>query len=114
MLAEAAATLEARARSLVVALVESGVANGDRTVGAVETLGRVGGGTFPDVTIPGWGVRIGGAGATSLAAVLRSGPTPLVARIEDEAVVLDLRTVPASADDAVLEALRAAVTAVNP
>ena len=65
----------------------------------------VGGGTFPGVELPGWIVRISpaeGAGdASALAAALRGGDPPVVARVETGEVVLDLRTVD-SDDDALL------------
>jgi L-seryl-tRNA(Ser) seleniumtransferase len=71
-------------------LAEAGVENR-----VVETTGAVGGGTFPGVGLPSWAVEVRvGVGASALAAALRGGgDTPVVARIVDDALRLDLRTV---------------------
>jgi L-seryl-tRNA(Ser) seleniumtransferase len=108
MLTEDPATLESRARALADALDG---ASGVHAVVAAPTAGRVGGGTYPDVTVPGWGVRIEVESADRVATALRSGTPAVVARIEDGAVVLDVRTVPPDADGALLDALRGALQA---
>ena len=73
----------------------------------------VGGGTFPGVELPGWIVRISpaeGAGdASALAAELRSGDPPVVARVETGEVVLDLRTVDPDDDELLVRRLREAL-----
>jgi len=70
----------------------------------------VGGGTFPGVELPGWTVRLGppeGAGdASALSAALRSGAPPVVGRVEDGEVVLDLRTVNPGDDGLLARQLR--------
>jgi L-seryl-tRNA(Ser) seleniumtransferase len=55
----------------------------------------VGGGTCPDVQLASWTVRLGDlpGGPDALARRLREGSRPVVARIEDDEVVLDLRSV---------------------
>jgi L-seryl-tRNA(Ser) seleniumtransferase len=52
----------------------------------------IGGGSTPDQSIPTWIVSIGGD-APALEAKLRLGHPPVIARIEGDRVVLDLRTV---------------------
>ncbi len=70
------------------------------------TRSALGGGTTPQETLPSYGLGLDG-GQRVLDA-LRAGEPPVIGRVEDDEVVLDLRTVPPS-DDAVLEAAIAAV-----
>ena len=67
----------------------------------------VGGGSLPGETLPSWALRLdpGRNSADSLARTLRSADPPVVARVEDGAVLLDPRTVPARDDLAVVSAL---------
>jgi L-seryl-tRNA(Ser) seleniumtransferase len=67
--------------------------------------GYVGGGTLPQAPIASAGIAIavGGGRADLLAARLRAGRPPIVGRVADGALVLDLRTV-APADDTRLTA----------
>jgi len=60
------------------------------------TRAALGGGTTPEKTIPSYGLVI--AGGRQLVDGLRAASPPVVARIEDDEVVLDLRTVPADQD----------------
>ncbi len=59
----------------------------------VETEGFVGGGSLPHARIPSLAVAIATPHAEELAARLRSWRTPIVARIADGRVLLDVRTV---------------------
>jgi L-seryl-tRNA(Ser) seleniumtransferase len=60
----------------------------------VETTSAIGGGSLPGQTIASWGVAVRFASATDAAAALRIGHDPhILARIVDDAVVFDLRTV---------------------
>ena len=60
-----------------------------------QTMSKVGGGAMPEHTLPSWGLvlypREGNAAA--LEKRLRSLAVPIVGRIEDERMVLDLRTI---------------------
>jgi L-seryl-tRNA(Ser) seleniumtransferase len=62
------------------------------TCAVVETAGEMGGGTLPDVAIPSFGVAIRPADGRpdALAARLRIAPTPVIAVVRDDAVVLDV------------------------
>jgi L-seryl-tRNA(Ser) seleniumtransferase len=71
----------------------------------VDTVATIGGGALPGETLPSMGLRVVRGSATRLLAGLRAGETCVVARIEDGAVVLDLRTVAPSQDDALVTAL---------
>ncbi len=59
----------------------------------VETSSTVGGGSLPGETLPSRGIAIESPSPDRLAAALRAASTPVVARIEDDRVVLDLRTI---------------------
>lgn len=88
-----------------LAPVEAG--RGDVT--AVQVESPVGGGSLPGQTLPSWGIRVPAASPTRAAAALRRGPDRILTRIVDDALVFDLRTVPAFADGTILRRL-AAVT----
>ncbi|HTU69339.1 MAG TPA: L-seryl-tRNA(Sec) selenium transferase [Candidatus Baltobacteraceae bacterium] len=71
----------------------------------VETEGRVGGGSLPHARIASIGLARRSERPDALAARLRAGNPPVVARIDGERVVLDLRTVEPEHDDAIGTAL---------
>jgi L-seryl-tRNA(Ser) seleniumtransferase len=71
----------------------------------VELEGRVGGGSLPQARIPSVGLALESAQPDELAARLRRGTPPIVARIERGRVLLDLRTVAPEQDDAIATAL---------
>jgi L-seryl-tRNA(Ser) seleniumtransferase len=79
--------------------------------GAEVRPGRsaVGGGTLPGETLPTWLLALPGPGAEALLAALRRAPVPVVARIEEGAVVLDPRTVLDGEEGALLAALAVAL-----
>jgi L-seryl-tRNA(Ser) seleniumtransferase len=104
MLATPAAALRERATRLA-----SGA--GDATE-AVELQSTVGGGSLPGETLPSWGVAIRARGPNRLLGRLRTGEPCVVARIERDKVVLDLRTVDPADDEALAAALDAALGAV--
>jgi L-seryl-tRNA(Ser) seleniumtransferase len=53
----------------------------------------IGGGSAPGHPLASWGVRVRGRDAVALATRLRDGSPSVFCRVEDEAVVLDVRTV---------------------
>jgi L-seryl-tRNA(Ser) seleniumtransferase len=67
----------------------------------VEATGAVGGGTFPGVELASWALELHSeAGADALAAALRDGDPPVIGRIVDDRLRLDVRTVlPGQEDD---------------
>lgn len=76
----------------------------------VDTEGRVGGGTYPDHAIPSAALRIRSAVSPDrVARRLRLGDPPVVARVDEGALLVDLRTVDPSRDHLVLAALRRAL-----
>ena len=94
-----AAGLRARAEALAAALRERGVA-----AHATESAGLVGGGGAPDLTLAGWAVEL----APAYAEPLRRGEPPVVARVEHQRCLLDLRCVVPDDDGRLLAAVAAA------
>ena len=93
LLAEPAERLALRARAMADALVAAGIG-----AEIASSEGAVGGGAFPAARLPSWGVTLDGD-AVALEALLRAAPLPVIARITDGRVLLDLRAVP-ERDDA--------------
>ena len=91
MLTADAARIRARAEAMAHA-IGAGVM-------VSESIATVGGGAFPTARIPSWSLTLPG-NATALERRLRDGATPVVARIADDLVHLDLRSVQPSDDDA--------------
>jgi L-seryl-tRNA(Ser) seleniumtransferase len=63
----------------------------------------VGGGSAPGVELPTWlvGIERTGSPPDALEAALRRANPPIVARIQDDRVVLDLRTVTPEQDEVI-------------
>jgi L-seryl-tRNA(Ser) seleniumtransferase len=76
------------------------------TVKVIETESRTGGGALPTVSIPSAALAVwmDGMGADELSRRLRRNEPPVIARIEDKAVILDLRTILPDEDEQVAEA----------
>jgi L-seryl-tRNA(Ser) seleniumtransferase len=78
----------------------------------VPLASTVGGGSLPGETIASFGIAIAGrSAARTLADLRRVGPRPVIGRIEDERVVLDLRTVDPRLDDELAATVEAALGA---
>ena len=75
---------------------------------AVETRSAVGGGSLPGQTQPSWAVALPAASPDALAAKLRHADPPVIARIEDGRVLLDLRTILPERDTELLHSVREA------
>ena len=79
----------------------------------IRGLSTVGGGSLPGETLPTWLVALTAdglpGGAQGLANRLRQAEPPVIARIEDDRVVIDPRTVLPDEEDALLVSLKAAV-----
>jgi L-seryl-tRNA(Ser) seleniumtransferase len=92
MIAAPADALRARADALVTAI-------GPRA-SVVELRSTVGGGSLPGETLASFGLALEARSANGLLAVLRIGDPAIIGRIEDDRVVLDLRTVEPDTDQA--------------
>ncbi|MSR36586.1 MAG: L-seryl-tRNA(Sec) selenium transferase [Gemmatimonadetes bacterium] len=103
MIAADPAELKARAQALASGVTAASDGSGS-TLRVAPGRSVVGGGTFPGVELPGWTVRVApaaGIDASAIATALRAGDPPVVARVEEGELVLDLRTVDPE-DDALL------------
>jgi L-seryl-tRNA(Ser) seleniumtransferase len=100
MLAAPLADLEARAAAWAQALGAGTVVPGESTVG---------GGSLPGETLPTRLLALDARKPNQLAARLRAQDPPIVARVAENQVLLDPRTVPAADDEALLLGLRRAV-----
>ena len=67
----------------------------------------IGGGATPEQSIPTWLVAIACHDANAVEARLRAGDPPVIARIEDDRLILDLRTVFAAEEAELTAALKA-------
>jgi L-seryl-tRNA(Ser) seleniumtransferase len=100
MLERTPVELQAMAERLAV-----GVGEGARVV---STVSRVGGGALPLAELPGPAVALA-ASPAPLAAALRAGDPPVVARIHDGEVLLDPRTLAADELESLADAARRAL-----
>ena len=91
--------LEARARRLAAQVPE----HGGLVAEAVPSRSVTGGGSLPGTEIDSWAIALSATGrsADELARSLRRATPPVIARIEDDRLLLDLRTVPPTQDEAV-------------
>ena len=104
MLAATKPEIEARARAIVQALAS----DADLSCRIIDGNSTVGGGSAPGSTIVTSLLELESTAlsASALAARLRSGTRPVIARIENDRVVLDLRTVLPEKDEALIQALK--------
>jgi L-seryl-tRNA(Ser) seleniumtransferase len=91
--------LEERARTLA-----------ERTGANVVALrSTVGGGSLPGEVLSSFGLALRARSADRLLATLRHGHPPVIGRIEDGRVVIDLRTVPPTHDDDLADVIETAI-----
>jgi L-seryl-tRNA(Ser) seleniumtransferase len=102
MLAVPVAEIESRCRAIIGGLRSKQL---HAEVMPVESV--IGGGTAPDATLPSYAVALvhNQLSAGELLKVLRKADPPIIARINDEKVLLDLRTVPPRFDESIATAL---------
>jgi L-seryl-tRNA(Ser) seleniumtransferase len=99
MLTASPDVLRARAETLVAAIGQGAT--------LVETTSAVGGGASPLAELPSWGVALDGS-ASAIERGLRKGKVPVIARVADDRVILDVRTIADGDIDHVAAAARAA------
>ena len=100
MIAAAPRALASRARSVAAKLAAAGI-----SAEVMEVRSTVGGGSLPEEIQPSSAVTIGGGPATKIAQALRSADPPVVARIVEERVALDLRSVLPEDDEVLARAV---------
>ena len=102
--------IEARATRVSGHLQASGI-----KVEAIDGESLIGGGAAPSATLPTHllTVTVNGLSAEQLQVRLRALELPIIARVQEGRVVLDLRTVPAEQDDALVRGLKEAAGTVR-
>jgi L-seryl-tRNA(Ser) seleniumtransferase len=104
IIAAPADTIQARAMALAAALGQDGV-----EAGAEPVQATVGGGSLPGETLPSWAVVLSpavGGGADTLSRLLRLGDPGIFGRIDQDRLLLDLRTILPEDDEILLRSLR--------
>ncbi len=98
--------LEKRAKRLAHKLKK--LIGDEGKVEVVETRAETGGGALPTITIPSFGVSISHSRVSSqnFQKLLRDGDPPIIARVEKEKVILDMRTIFPGEERIILEAVR--------
>ena len=104
MIATPDEALRTRAETLAGKLARLG-----HTPVVVPLEATIGGGSLPGEVLPSWGVALPGGRAEHVLRRLRFGEPAIVGRIEDDAVILDLRTVEPSWDEALPGAIARAL-----
>jgi len=120
LLAPAAQVAE-RAWALAARLAGEPILAGEApglAVDVAETRAPAGGGPLPGFDLPSFAVRLrpaadGGGAAGRLAAALRRGRPPVIARLAEGAVLLDARTLLPGDEEHIAAALRAAVSSMR-
>lgn len=111
----AAADLEPRAarlQTILARVVDRAAAGGGWKVRVAPSDAAVGGGSLPEHRLPGWAVVLEGGPVHALASGLRAAPGPVLARVRDEALWLDVRTLREDDLERVGEALSHALDAI--
>ncbi|HEU4481354.1 MAG TPA: hypothetical protein VFS18_05665, partial [Actinomycetota bacterium] len=101
-----AASIEGRVRRIIASLEERLAGSGAK-VEARPTSAVTGGGSLPGSEMASWSIAVADPerSAAELARRLRFLATPIVARVEDDVMLLDLRSVDPSEDDELADAL---------
>ena len=81
----------------------------------VEVGGSVGGGTYPGVSLRSWALELTASSVADLGVSLRNGDPPVIARVMDNRLILDVRTVlPGQEKDLIDKVSEALVSLVEP
>ena len=97
-----------RAKTLALKLGKLGVQGQD-----VAAVARVGGGSLPTRELPSRAFAVRGGSADALAKALRAGDPAVVARVQDQTLLLDLRAVADNELEALAQAVAVAWRAVS-
>jgi L-seryl-tRNA(Ser) seleniumtransferase len=100
LIAETPARLAKRAKVLAARLEAAGI-----PAAVVETRSTVGGGSLPEETQPSRGVALSASSAARAVGALRRADPPVISRIIDDRVVLDLRSVLPEQDEPLVAAV---------
>jgi len=105
---------DALAAALTAAQTATRAAASDPAQGTIEAValdGVVGGGAAAGIPVASHGVRIRGPHATRLAARLREQDPPVIVRVEDDCVLLDVRTIAPEEEPQVVDAVHRCIQA---
>ncbi len=100
MLTAPAEAIQRRSETVAARLRKGGI-----TCVSVASESAVGGGAFPSARIASAAVRIEAASAARADAMLRAASVPVVGRVLDDRLQLDLRSVPEAQDDLLVDAV---------
>jgi len=102
MLFAKSSELEARARIFADRLKD--IAH-NFTVDVIKVSDETGGGSLPNVSLPGWAVSVisSDMSVSKLESLLRAASTPVIVRIQDNAVLISPRTLLSGDEDRVLD-----------
>src|SRR5205814_8912791 len=98
------ATLARRAKAIAARLEAAGI-----PAAVLATESTVGGGSLPEETQPSRGVALSAASAARAVGALRQADPPVIARIIDDRVVLDRRSVLPEDDERLARAVSSAL-----
>ncbi|MBB83616.1 MAG: L-seryl-tRNA(Sec) selenium transferase [Deltaproteobacteria bacterium] len=104
----------ARVQEIVSRITAAHAESGVWKVRVAPTEAAVGGGSLPEHRIAGLAVVLEGGSAHALAEGLRAAPSPVLARVRDDALWLDVRTLRDGDLDRVGEALVDALASLGP
>jgi L-seryl-tRNA(Ser) seleniumtransferase len=105
MIAASKATLNRRAKKWQRALAQVG-----RQSSVIDTFSAVGGGSLPGQQLPTRALALQTDSPNAVAATLRTATPPVIARVEDEQLILDPRTVLPEQDAALAQILQVTLT----
>ncbi len=80
----------------------------DVTVSVRQSGSAIGGGSTPDQSLPTWVLELAVPSPAAFESRLRNAPVPVIARIERDKIILDMRTVAAEEEASLIQAIHAA------
>jgi L-seryl-tRNA(Ser) seleniumtransferase len=80
------------------------------TISVEEVSSATGGGALPEQLLPSWAIAIAGENAADLSKRLRTGEPAVFGRVQDNRVLIDLRTVPPADDELLMARLHNCLT----
>jgi L-seryl-tRNA(Ser) seleniumtransferase len=78
-----------------------------------ESTSAIGGGSTPGQTLPTWVIELNVPNPTALERHLRSGQVPVIARIERDKIILDMRTIGNEEEELLAAAVQSAAKAAR-
>jgi L-seryl-tRNA(Ser) seleniumtransferase len=74
-------------------------------VKVIPTKSTIGGGSLPGETMDSYGIQVNVNNPEKFARKIRTGITPVIPRIEKDAVIFDLRTILKNEDEALIASI---------